>query len=245
MRGDADIANIGALVADPGRARILLALGDGRRCPRASWRSRPAWPPSTTSAHLGKLVKGGLLLSSATAATATCHGRPRGGRFDGGAGQAGSAAPVRSLARGTGRRPAGRAHLLRRSGWNARHALMAAMFERDLLTGGDGFPPPTRPTPTGCPRPALTRLPADLARVAELRASASTSLAARARPRPLIRYCVDWSEQRDHLAGALGAALTTRLFELGWVGRRVKRHPRRPRQRPGTRTACARRSGLG
>jgi hypothetical protein len=36
---------------------------------------------------------------------------------------------------------------------------------------------------------------------------------------PLIRYCVDWSEQRHHLAGALGAALATRLFELGWVRR--------------------------
>src|SRR5450755_4069727 len=30
MRGDADIARIGALVADPARARMLMALGDGR-----------------------------------------------------------------------------------------------------------------------------------------------------------------------------------------------------------------------
>ena len=33
MDGDADIAAIGALVADPARARILLALGDGRALP--------------------------------------------------------------------------------------------------------------------------------------------------------------------------------------------------------------------
>ena len=33
MHGDADIASIGALVADRGRARILLALGDGRALP--------------------------------------------------------------------------------------------------------------------------------------------------------------------------------------------------------------------
>ena len=39
----------------------------------------------------------------------------------------------------------------------------------------------------------------------------------RERRRPLIRYCVDWSEQRHHLAGALGAALAERMFELGWV----------------------------
>ena len=37
--------------------------------------------------------------------------------------------------------------------------------------------------------------------------------------RPLIRYCVDWSEQRHHLAGSLGAAIATRMIELGWVRR--------------------------
>jgi hypothetical protein len=35
--------------------------------------------------------------------------------------------------------------------------------------------------------------------------------------RPAVRYCVDWSEHRHHLAGGLGAALTARLFELEWV----------------------------
>jgi hypothetical protein len=39
------------------------------------------------------------------------------------------------------------------------------------------------------------------------------------RKRPLVRYCVDWSEQRHHLAGSLGAALAARMFELGWVSR--------------------------
>ena len=37
--------------------------------------------------------------------------------------------------------------------------------------------------------------------------------------RPLVRYCVDWSEQHHHLSGALGAALTARMFELGWISR--------------------------
>ena len=36
--------------------------------------------------------------------------------------------------------------------------------------------------------------------------------------RPLLRFCTDWTEQRHHLAGALGAGLAGRLFELGWVG---------------------------
>jgi DNA-binding transcriptional ArsR family regulator len=39
--------------------------------------------------------------------------------------------------------------------------------------------------------------------------------------RPLCRACLDWSERRHHLAGALGAAMLSRFFELGWA-RRVK-----------------------
>ncbi|MBF9232335.1 ArsR/SmtB family transcription factor [Microvirga alba] len=37
--------------------------------------------------------------------------------------------------------------------------------------------------------------------------------------RALCRTCLDWSERRPHLAGRLGAALCTRMFELGWVER--------------------------
>ena len=31
--------------------------------------------------------------------------------------------------------------------------------------------------------------------------------------------CVDWTERRWHLNGALAVAITTRLFELGWIER--------------------------
>ncbi len=44
-----------------------------------------------------------------------------------------------------------------------------------------------------------------------------------ARRRPLIRYCLDWTEQRHHLAGALGAAIADRLFELGWLRHSTQR----------------------
>jgi hypothetical protein len=44
--------------------------------------------------------------------------------------------------------------------------------------------------------------------------------ALRAGRRPLTRVCVDWSERRPHIAGALGAALATRLFERRWIQRR-------------------------
>jgi hypothetical protein len=35
--------------------------------------------------------------------------------------------------------------------------------------------------------------------------------------RPFCRPCLDWSERRTHLAGAAGAALAARCFELEWV----------------------------
>jgi hypothetical protein len=45
-----------------------------------------------------------------------------------------------------------------------------------------------------------------------------------AQPRPLTRVCADWSEQRQHLAGSLGGALTSELLRRGWVtGREASR----------------------
>ncbi|HEY1960793.1 MAG TPA: helix-turn-helix domain-containing protein, partial [Rhizomicrobium sp.] len=37
--------------------------------------------------------------------------------------------------------------------------------------------------------------------------------------RPLCRSCLDWSMRRQHLAGALGAALLDRIYELKWARR--------------------------
>lgn len=37
--------------------------------------------------------------------------------------------------------------------------------------------------------------------------------------RPVCLSCLDWSERKSHLAGALGASLLTRIFELGWAAR--------------------------
>ena len=45
-----------------------------------------------------------------------------------------------------------------------------------------------------------------------------TTAAARRR-RMLCRPCLDWSERRHHLGGALGAALLQRLLERGWARR--------------------------
>jgi DNA-binding transcriptional ArsR family regulator len=43
---------------------------------------------------------------------------------------------------------------------------------------------------------------------------------ARALRRKFAATCLDWSERRDHLGGALGAALAERLVDLGWIARK-------------------------
>lgn len=41
----------------------------------------------------------------------------------------------------------------------------------------------------------------------------------RSHRRALCRTCMDWSERRNHLAGALGAALLQRMLDRGWAKR--------------------------
>jgi hypothetical protein len=37
--------------------------------------------------------------------------------------------------------------------------------------------------------------------------------------RPLLRDCLDWTERREHLAGAVPAAVLSRAVDAGWVSR--------------------------
>jgi hypothetical protein len=46
--------------------------------------------------------------------------------------------------------------------------------------------------------------------------------AVRSQPRSYAHACLDRTERRPHLAGSLGAALATRLLELGWIQRQSK-----------------------
>ena len=52
------------------------------------------------------------------------------------------------------------------------------------------------------------------------------------RRRLFARQCLDWTERRPHLGGALGAAFADRCFELGWV-----------RRTPGVRAVVVTRAG--
>ncbi len=222
MHGDADIAKIGGLVADPARARILLALGDGRALAASVLADEAGVAASTASSHLAKLVDGGLL-------TMERHGRhryfglagPEVGELIEALARLAPPAPVRSLRQGT------TAHAVRRARTCYDHlagmlgtGLMQSLIDRGLLSGGDGRFDLATARRDRLSAPGLDldyRLTED--GLAELTAFGIDFETLAARPRPMIRYCVDWSEQRHHLAGALGAGLAQRMFELGWVSR--------------------------
>src|SRR6185312_12436666 len=61
MRGEPNIAAVAALIGDPARAAILLALADGRALPAGELAAFAGVSSSAASAHLSKLLEGGLL----------------------------------------------------------------------------------------------------------------------------------------------------------------------------------------
>ena len=206
-------------MADPGRAKILLALGDGRALPASVLADEAGVAASTASAHLGKLVKGGMLRVER-------HGRHRYFRVAGpevgelieALARISPPAPVRSLKQGNKAQAVRFArtcydHLAGMLGTQ----LMEGMLDRELLTGGDGVFDPDAAREDRLAAPGFDldyRLTPSGMRELKAFGIDFDSLPAR---RPLIRYCVDWSEQRHHLAGSLGAALAGRMIELDWV----------------------------
>ncbi|WP_320671604.1 ArsR/SmtB family transcription factor [Patulibacter defluvii] len=220
--GDADVASVAALVAEPARARILFALGDGRALAASVLAAEAGVAPSTASTHLARLVEGGLL-------TVLPQGRHRYYRLAGpevGAllealARVAPPAPVRSLRQGT------RAAAVRRGRTCYDHlagrlgvALFAALLDAGHVVGGDG-----RHDPATADRDRLSAPGHD--RDYRLTAGGIDALdrlgvvlpAAAADGTVALRYCVDWSEQRHHLAGPVGRALADRLFERGWLRR--------------------------
>jgi hypothetical protein len=128
--------------------------------------------------------------------------------------------PVRSLRAGT------RAQALRvaRACYDhvAGHlgvAIMRSLLEQGALSGGDGLHHPESADHLAAPGRDVDYHLTDAGQrlFAELGAEIPEGR------RRTVAYCVDWTEQRHHLAGAAGAALLTRFEERGWVVRKHKR----------------------
>jgi DNA-binding transcriptional ArsR family regulator len=199
----ADVAAVAALIGERARAAMLDALVDDHELPATELARRAGVSASTASAHLAKLVDGGLV-------DVERNGRQRRYRLAGPAVAAAIEAlaviapsrPARSL------REATRAELLRTGRTCYDHLagrlgveLTSALDRNGLLRRrGRAY------LLTRAGERALDDLGVDL-------------VAVRAQRRSFAFPCLDWTERRNHLAGALGAALTERLFALGWVER--------------------------
>src|SRR6266511_2936409 len=85
---DADVARVASLLADPARARMLDSLLAGRALPAGELARRAGVTPPTASAHLRRLLDGGLLRAGALrpAAGRDYEVTPEGQRLLGGLG---------------------------------------------------------------------------------------------------------------------------------------------------------------
>jgi DNA-binding transcriptional ArsR family regulator len=198
---DPDVTRVAALIGDPSRAAILMALSDGRALPAGELARRASISPQTASAHLDKLFRAHLI-------AVEVQGRHHYYRLR----NAQVAQVLESLSivappmLATTPSDSARAlrfaricydHLAGKVGVAVTHALCDHHYIHD---GEAGY------SVTDNGQAWFHALGVDLS---ELRANR----------RPLTRRCLDWSERRFHLAGALGAAMAKRFFELNWLSR--------------------------
>jgi DNA-binding transcriptional ArsR family regulator len=200
-----DVASIAALVGDPARSRILLALMGGRALTATELALEARVTPQTASAHLSKLCATGLL-------SASRQGRHRYFQLADAsvaelleslcnvAGKSG-ASRVRTGPRDPAMRDARVCYDHLAGDWGVR--LYESLLQHDRLSVRDA-----EPQLTSSGEAFFDAFGVDLRALERSR-------------RPVCRRCLDWSVRRHHLAGGLGAAMLDRIFARRWA----RRHP--------------------
>jgi len=200
MKDGPSISHVAALIGDPARANMLVALMDGRALTVSELAECAGIALPTASGHLARLGDAGLV-------TPAKQGRHRYFRLSDGD-VAAAIELLMGIAERTGAVPT-------RTG--PRDAAMrAARVCYDHLAGERAVRLAERFADDGCigegDTPELTD--AGRARLAGL----GIALPPAGR-RPFCRTCLDWSERRNHLAGALGAAILSHVLAQGWAAR--------------------------
>ncbi len=224
MSSDVDTAAAASLIANRARCAMLDALFDGGERTAGSLARVAGIAPSTASGHLRMLADGGLIVLEQ-------RGRQQFARLASpevahaleALSTIAPTTPSQTL------RASSRARALRQARTCYDHlagalgvALTDALCATDILTGDEL-------TLTDHGAKQLQRFGIDLP-------------ALRARRRPLTRPCLDWSERRAHLAGALGAALCQELIDRAWLTRMPE--PRIVRLTPAGQDGLGRTFGL-
>ncbi|MGH6673272.1 MAG: ArsR/SmtB family transcription factor [Xanthobacteraceae bacterium] len=203
MTADVRIAEVAALVGDPARANILAALMGGQALTAGELVHMAGVSPQTTSGHLGKLTEGRLI-------ACIRQGRhryyriatPRVAEMLEGIMAVVADAPPRHRppskldeamrdARTCYDHVAGRLGVGLTDSLCARGHLVLADEGGEITESGVAF---------------LEEFGVDLAATRGLR-------------RIFCRPCLDWTERRPHLGGAVGAVLAQRCFDLNWLQR--------------------------
>ena len=206
MKDGPVIARVAALIGDPARANMLMALMDGRALTVSELAGAAGVGLPTASGHLAKLDQAGLLVAEK-------QGRHRYFRLSGpdvaevlealmGLAQRTGAVRVRTGPRDTALRTA-RVCYDHLAGERAVR-LMRNLTDRALIDAE------AEPHLTMDGRDFFARLGIDVAALEQGR-------------RPLCRACLDWSERRAHLAGSLGAAVLDHVLAAGWARRQEGR----------------------
>jgi DNA-binding transcriptional ArsR family regulator len=204
MSEDPRLAEIAALVGDPARANMLSALADGRALTAGELAYAAGVSPQTASGHLAKLSEARLLAVAKQGRHRYYRmATPLVGRMIESIMAVAANAPPRY-------RPPGRFdaalrfartcydHFAGQLGVGLADGLCQ---HGHVVLGEDGG----EVTETGVI--FLSRFGLDFDEL-------------RRRRRVYCRPCLDWTERRSHLAGAVGAGLAARCFDLAWVKRK-------------------------
>jgi DNA-binding transcriptional ArsR family regulator len=206
MKEGPTVSRIAALIGDPARANILVELMDGRALTVTELSRVAGVSIQTASGHLAKLNEAALTVVEK-------QGRHRYIRLSGPdvaealemlmvVAQRTGAVRVRTGPRDTALRTARQCYDHLAGEW------AVELFDKLVNHGLIGVDPALRVTTAGVT--FFANFGIDLATL-------------EGNSRPLCRACLDWSERRHHLGGALGATLLKTFVERGWAIRKTGR----------------------
>ncbi|PRZ43431.1 ArsR family transcriptional regulator [Antricoccus suffuscus] len=203
-----------------------MALADGRSLPASVLAAEAGLSAPATSTQLTKLREAGLVYVEPS-------GRHRYYRLAGhevaavleAMAQIAPAKPIRSLREGT------RANALRTARTCYDHlagrlgvSIMTYLLGQHALQATDGAAEPRRRTGDRLSAPVAhhpyqlgSNAPSVLERFGVDLAGLQNDETTR---RPLMKFCMDWTEQQHHVAGRLGAAIRTSFASRGWTTQR-------------------------
>lgn len=210
MASNAEFAEIAALAGDPGRAGMLHALMDGRALTASELARVAGITPQTASVHLARMAEAGLLsvvkqgrhryhrLASATVA------RMMESIMEVASGAATKRQPLSVGPRDAALRAA-------RTCYDHLAGRLSVALADALVTGGQVELSDDAGLVTEAGIELFGRVGIDIDALIELSGKRST--------RVLCRPCLDWSERRPHIAGAVGAALCAHSLTKNWIRR--------------------------